>query len=469
MPLTAPPPAPSTADPSTFSTRMDATLAWLATFVTEASALSAAMNAAAAGGALAIDYDFSTTTTAADPGAGTLRLNHATQNLATEIYLDVLDSNGVDWTSAIDLFDDSTSSVKGFLVLRNASDGTKYLVFALTSMAAPAGYRTAVVSCVASSAASPFTNTDDLTLEFTRTGDKGDTGATGATGSVSLAGNATGGINELKGTDIASAATTMDIWAAAQGNTMTVTGTTATSGLPAAPQAGASRKLIAGGAWPLTHGADFILPGSANYTCTAGDIIEVTALTTTQFRLKIAKADGTPVVSGAAPALVYLSTVTASNSATVDIETTFDGTYDEYVLKIDSLVPDTATASIQCRLKVGGAYDTGSNYGHSSTSTSAATTITNSSSASSIAISPATISNSLPSNFTFNIHNPASITLDKTIDWHGVLHLNSARSVTIVDGAGVNSSTSAMTGIRFYMSSGNITAGKFRLYGIKNS
>jgi hypothetical protein len=108
-----------------------------------------------------------------------------------------------------------------------------------------------------------------------------------------------GGQNELKGPDIASAATTMGIWAAAQGNSMTVTGTAATSGLPAAPQAGASRELIAAGAWPLTHGANFILPGSANYTCTAGDIIDVTALTTTQFRLKITKADGTPVVAAA--------------------------------------------------------------------------------------------------------------------------------------------------------------------------
>lgn len=112
-------------------------------------------------------------------------------------------------------------------------------------------------------------------------------------------GSLTGSVNELKGPDISSAATTMDIWTAAQGNVMTVTGTTATSGLPAAPQAGASRKLIAAGAWPLVHGANFLLPGSANRTCDAGDEVKVTALTTTQFRLTIIKADGTPVVPGA--------------------------------------------------------------------------------------------------------------------------------------------------------------------------
>lgn len=108
-------------------------------------------------------------------------------------------------------------------------------------------------------------------------------------------GNMTGGINEVK-TTVASA-TTPDIWTGT-GNVIDYTGTTTATGFAAAPQAGARRTLICAAAAPFTHGANFLLPGSANYTAAAGDRIEVVAITTTQFRMTILKADGTAVVSG---------------------------------------------------------------------------------------------------------------------------------------------------------------------------
>jgi hypothetical protein len=187
-PLPTPPNA-ATDDSAAFSSKSDAFVAGLVAMGAEQNALAGqmnelatALNAAVSGGAFAIDYTFSTNTAAADPGAGTVRLNNATQNLATAMYLDVLSSDGADWTNAIDLFDDSTSTVKGHLVLRKADDGTKFIVFAVTALAAPAGYRTVTVSVVASSSANPFANGAAVTLGFVRTGDKGDTGPTGPTG-----------------------------------------------------------------------------------------------------------------------------------------------------------------------------------------------------------------------------------------------------------------------------------------------
>lgn len=114
-------------------------------------------------------------------------------------------------------------------------------------------------------------------------------------------GNAATGVNELAGPNIASAATTMDIWAAAQGNLMTVTGTTTTTGLPAAPQAGAERWLVAAGAWPLTAGANLLIAGVASgqtVTLAAGDMVLVRAITTTQFRCVVFRASGAPTVAG---------------------------------------------------------------------------------------------------------------------------------------------------------------------------
>jgi len=117
-------------------------------------------------------------------------------------------------------------------------------------------------------------------------------GPSGPTGT--LAGNATAGINWLQGPNIASA-TTMSIWTGSQGNEMIVTGTTTTTGFSAAPQAGASRVLIANGAWPITAGSNLLVQGVASgstYTCEAGDIVTVHAITTTQFRLEITKQNG---------------------------------------------------------------------------------------------------------------------------------------------------------------------------------
>lgn len=130
-----------------------------------------------AGGAIAIPYVFSTTTTDSDPGNGNLRLDNATQNAATTVRADLLDANGVDWTAVLDELDDSTSTIKGYLRLFKTGDPTKFLLFTVSATASPSGYRNITVANVASSSASPFANSDPITLAFTRTGDKGAAGS----------------------------------------------------------------------------------------------------------------------------------------------------------------------------------------------------------------------------------------------------------------------------------------------------
>jgi hypothetical protein len=125
------------------------------------------------GGAIAIQYTFSTTTADADPGNGTLRLSNATQNAATTIRADLLDSGASDWTTVLDTLDASSSTVKGQVRLAKFSDQTKWLLFNLTARAAPAGYRNFTVANIGSSSASPFADGDAIIFTFTRTGDQG--------------------------------------------------------------------------------------------------------------------------------------------------------------------------------------------------------------------------------------------------------------------------------------------------------
>lgn len=186
---------PTTAAPANFDTNGDAFLGTalplfrteLNTFATQANALAAAMNLVAAGGAISIPYLFSTATTDTDPTAGHLALDNATQNAATTIRADTLDSAGSDWTAAINVFDDSSSTIKGFLRLVKSTDGTKWLIFSVSALASPSGYKNITVAPVASSTANPFANGDPILLDFSPVGDKGATGATGAMAPVAAA------------------------------------------------------------------------------------------------------------------------------------------------------------------------------------------------------------------------------------------------------------------------------------------
>lgn len=115
--------------------------------------------------------------------------------------------------------------------------------------------------------------------------------------------------------DVASAAT-LDLTAnTATSATLRITGTTTTTAITLAD--GQQRLLRAAAAWPITHGASLICPGSASYTCAAGDLVLAIGEAASVVRLMIWKADGTPVVgSGMTLGTKQVGTGTASNTFT---------------------------------------------------------------------------------------------------------------------------------------------------------
>lgn len=120
-----------------------------------------------------VGYDFSTTTTMADPGSGNVRFNNATISSVTAIAIDDLDKNGVDQSAYIALWDDSTNTVKGTLVLRTG--GGDVASFNITGLTDNAGWFEVAVTHVASSGT--FSAAEDVFIGFTRAGDKGADGA----------------------------------------------------------------------------------------------------------------------------------------------------------------------------------------------------------------------------------------------------------------------------------------------------
>ena len=170
--------------------------------------------------------------------------------------------------------------------------------------------------------------------------------------------------------------------------------------------------------------------------------------------------------------MVLLSTVTASNSSTVDIETTFDSTYASYMLIASNLRSSSDGGILRGRMKIGGSYITTETYNfHMNRSSSGSHNYlgTGTYNTPSIMLNDGIGNASTHSaSFTMSIDDPANTTLYKKIHWEGSrVVAGGAKHAGFTSGTAHSvSSANALTGLRFYIESANIVSGIFRLYGI---
>ena len=178
--------------------------------------------------------------------------------------------------------------------------------------------------------------------------------------------------------------------------------------------------------------------------------------------------------AGGTSGMQVLSTVTASNSATVDLETTFDSTYDDYIIMISDYVPATDGTDLYMQYKIGGSYQSASssyntvyvyNY-HSSSSIS----IENTGGTTSYIMVARSIGNA------YNEVGQFKVTLSNVHDTGRATPAYCYGSCKNSSGEsqggfshGIDASGGAVTGVRFKSSTGNITSGNFRLYGVAKS
>ena len=315
---------------------------------------------------------------------------------------------------------------------------------------------------------------------------------------------------------VAAHPTTAAVWLL--GNYVTLTGgATVFTDVADAPQAGAEVELYCNAAHTFTNNANFIVDGGANFVAQAGDRVLLRAQSTSVFTVHPRRSSAAITASGLTQAtsrllgrttastgaieeisvgtglslsagsltntslssMILLSTVTASNSATVDIETTFNSTYDAYLLVVSGMTVTVDGQEIRLRMKLGGAYNTDATGYHwsfsevSSEDTADTFQSVNSTGADYIRIATEVGNNAAESaNFQIKIYNPSSTAFNKIISWEGVMLSQKSSTIRLwnVNGVGVQKDvTTALTGIRIYGGSGNILAGKFRLYGIANS
>jgi len=167
---------------------------------------------------------------------------------------------------------------------------------------------------------------------------------------------------------------------------------------------------------------------------------------------------------------IHLATATAAASATIDFTAAIDATYDTYVVKVNYLLPATNATTLWMRLRSGGVFrNSASDYGWATVSLGG-----NGSSNGDSEIE-ATLSGYLSNTSTkglsglFYLSNPSNTTNHKLVYGNGSFSATGATiGYNLSMGGVLIGVTTAVDGIRFMMDSGNITSGRFDLYGIKN-
>ena len=327
---------------------------------------------------------------------------------------------------------------------------------------------------------------------------------------------------DVKRATVVSHATTGDIWSV--GNQIDWTGTATTTAFPTAPQAGAERVLVCGGACSFTAGANMLIQGYASgntVTMAANDIVIVRAISTTQFHLTLELYTGVPagvvtvakggtslatlaannVILGngtsapsfvapstsgnvltsngttwasAAPAqtnVVLLATLTPTAAASVESLNVFTSTYDQYVIRANGLL-SAADDVLRMQFAVAGAAETGGVYGDNSGTNAMADGGTSAFTTTYMTVSgsiEATSGDGLNFNMTINNANAASGTI-KTMQSHASYHSSDTGYFKGLYGSG-GFSGAAITGVKFYWASASnfVAQGTIRIWGIRNS
>ena len=175
----------------------------------------------------------------------------------------------------------------------------------------------------------------------------------------------------------------------------------------------------------------------------------------------------TTVASGG---LVHLSTITASGASTVDVESTFDSTYDAYRLIVTDYTAATDGQQVQILMKIGGSYQT-NNYRWASITHD--TKDSGRSDRSGVGVDTYIMMGLsygndayANANFVIDIYNPADTAIRHVIRYEGT-YFEDDNDIHVMQGLGMNETTGALTGLRIKAGSGNVS-GRFRLYGITN-
>lgn len=171
---------------------------------------------------------------------------------------------------------------------------------------------------------------------------------------------------------------------------------------------------------------------------------------------------------GSGGSRVFIASASASSSATIDFDNEIDGTYDVYIMEYSSVVPATNGVFFWLRFGTGitPTYHSGaSDYtwaaepGSDDTADAQILMQNNASSA----------NNTSGRHFSGFFRIAGAQTAGRRATVYGQSAYDSSGVMKIDAYSGAYTSTTAVTSVQILASTGNITSGEFRLYGISNS
>jgi len=216
-------------------------------------------------------------------------------------------------------------------------------------------------------------------------------------------------------------------------------------------------------------------PTAGGVTYGDGTTYAVTAAGSSGQLLRSNGASAPSWVTASSSALVFISSATASNSASISF-TGLSSTYAVYLVEIVSAVPSSGSyLYMRYSINNGSSYETsGYLYSHLGTSSLNSGVNVDSSFGSIGYISvtnnqgiiTTTASDGGQSGFVYIIDPSSSNNTQVLIS---ETHQSSSTKVCHSHGSGTRTSSTPINAVQFYMDSGNIASGTFRLYGIANS
>lgn len=171
--------------------------------------------------------------------------------------------------------------------------------------------------------------------------------------------------------------------------------------------------------------------------------------------------------------LVWLGTQTAASSATLDFTSLITSTFDDYLIRLDAVLPATNGANLLFRVSTDNGLSFLATTQYNATRINNRTASTAANGAGDTNTSAVTLFDSLSSTSgkgswgRIDLHAESGQAV-ATIQWQLSGYESTIGDITYQNGGGIVAATS-VNAIRFVMSSGNITSGTIRLYGIRKS
>lgn len=231
------------------------------------------------------------------------------------------------------------------------------------------------------------------------------------------------------------------------------------------------------GAWDVDGAAisNFITLTAGNTpTCALASGVTAVTQSPSDNSTKIATTAYADAIAASGGGLVYLGKVTASASATLDLSNLLTSTYDTYLLRGVNLYPATNTVIPNIRVGTGATptWQTGANYASNIIAYSTTATGGRESAQAQISLIAGA---SFQSANTGSFANNFQLYVDGS--QNSSLYTVMQGPITCVNSSHYNAAvvcstwetTTVVTSLRFYYSSGNVASGELLLYGIKKS